>query len=152
MIRNTGVCLADIFKWLCHRTMLTALRGAYRFTPAQAAIFIAAEAARVPHGPKASCIRGRLACAFVRLRRPTAPLRVTFDRTSPPSCRITMRREVVAPWRANARASGGQGWYQHYSTTAPLIKVFEGEGGGGGETFFRKFPLPRLFSSPGAGL
>ena len=42
MIRNTGVCLADIFKWLCHGTVLTALRGAYRFTPAQAAIFIAA--------------------------------------------------------------------------------------------------------------
>ena len=28
--------------WLCHRTVLIALRGAYRFTPAQAAIFSAA--------------------------------------------------------------------------------------------------------------
>ena len=42
----------------------------------RAATFVAA---------KAACIHGWLACAFVRLRRPKAPLRVTFDRSSPPS-------------------------------------------------------------------
>ena len=41
----------------------------------RAATFVAA---------KAACIHGRLACAFVRLRRPKAPLRVTFDRSLPP--------------------------------------------------------------------
>ena len=83
----------------------------------RAATFVAA---------KAACIHGRLACAFVRLRRPKAPLRVTFDRDysmtlgrlcrhalslafcaenaslasapPPPPCRITMRRGGVAPY------------------------------------------------------
>ena len=45
------------------------------FAPAQAAIFIAAKTARVPHGREATGIHGRLACAFVRLRRPKPPLR-----------------------------------------------------------------------------
>ena len=80
---------------LWHRTVLAALRGAYSFAPAQAAIFIAVKAARVPHGPaavvrrrrsltngdsrdKATCIHDWLACAFVRLRRPKAPLREPF--------------------------------------------------------------------------
>ena len=47
----------------CSKTVLTALRGAYGLTPARAATFIAAKAARVPHGPKATCIYGRLARA-----------------------------------------------------------------------------------------
>ena len=50
----------------------------------RAATFVAA---------KAACIHGRLACAFVRLRRPKAPLRVTFDRSlPPPPCRLGRRR------------------------------------------------------------
>ena len=39
---------------LCHGTVLTALRGAYRFTPAQAAIFIAARQP-VFHSPLPPC-------------------------------------------------------------------------------------------------
>ena len=70
---------------LWHRTVLAALRGAYSFAPAQAAIFIAVKAARVPHGPaavvrrrrsltnsdsraKASCAHGRRTYAFAKLR------------------------------------------------------------------------------------
>ena len=48
------------------------------FPPAWAATDVAAKTARVPHGRKAACIHGRLACAFVRLRRPKAPLREPF--------------------------------------------------------------------------
>ena len=44
---------------LCHRNVLAALRGAYGFASAQAAIFIAAKVARVPHGPAAVVRRRR---------------------------------------------------------------------------------------------
>ena len=51
---------------LRYRNVLIALRGAYGFAPAQAATCVAAKTARVPHGPKATCIHGRLR---LRLRR-----------------------------------------------------------------------------------
>ena len=63
---------------LCCRTVLMALRVMCAFATAWAATFVAAKAARVPHGRKATCIHGWLACAFVRLRRPKAPLRETW--------------------------------------------------------------------------
>ena len=80
---------------LCCRTVLIALRETCIFTTARAATFVAAKAARVPHGraavvrrrrsltngdsrDKAACIHGWLAYAFVRLRRPKAPLREPF--------------------------------------------------------------------------
>ncbi len=60
--------------------------GMYIFASAQTAISVAVKVARVPHGRKA-CIYGWLACAFGRLCRPKAPLRETFDRSSPSSMR-----------------------------------------------------------------
>ena len=51
--------------------MLTLLCGMRIFVPALSATCVAAKAIRVPH---------RIACAVMRLRRPKAPLRVTFDR------------------------------------------------------------------------
>ena len=101
---------------LWHRTVLAALRGAYSFAPAQAAIFIAVKAARVPHGPaavvrrrrslkngdsrdKAPCIHGWLAYAFVRLRRPKAPLREPFlPLLAPPKMPAFSRWVVVVPY------------------------------------------------------
>ena len=63
---------------LCCRIMLMALCVTCSFAPAWAATFVAAKAARVPHGRKAACIHGRPACAFVRQSRPKAPLREPF--------------------------------------------------------------------------
>ena len=51
--------------------MLTLLCGMRIFVPALSATCVAAKAIRVPH---------RIACAVMRLRRPKAPLRVTFGR------------------------------------------------------------------------
>ena len=88
------------------------------FPPAWAATFVAARTARVPHGPKAACIHGRLACASGRLCRMKAPLREPFlprppedaraalptlapacvlrgKRRARTPCRMTMRRRVV---------------------------------------------------------
>ena len=48
--------------------MLIPLCGTYGFAPAHAATYVAAKTARVPHGRKAACLRGRIACAFVKLR------------------------------------------------------------------------------------
>ena len=48
----------------CCRIMLMALCVTCSFTPARATTFVAARTARVPHGPKAACIHGRIACAF----------------------------------------------------------------------------------------
>ena len=79
---------------LCHGTVLTALRGAYRFTPAQAAIFIAAKTARVPHGPKATCVHGRLA---------KAPLRETLLPLLAPSMPHDHAARVVAPGSLRSR-------------------------------------------------
>lgn len=58
--------------------MLMALRVMCGFAPVWAATNVAAKAARVQHGPKATDIHGQLACAFVRLCRPKAPLRETL--------------------------------------------------------------------------
>ena len=121
---------------LCCRTVLMALRETRIFTTARAATSVAAETARVPHGPAAvvrrrrsltngdsrdkACIHGRLACAFVRLRRPKAPLLISaLDARTPRSARQRARplRGGGVSIRANARASGGQGYFQHYSTT-----------------------------------
>ena len=66
------------FEWLCCRTVLIALRETCMFTTARTATSVAANAARVPHGPNAACIHGWLAYAFVRLCRPKAPLREPF--------------------------------------------------------------------------
>ena len=80
---------------LCCRRVLIALRETCIFTKARAATSVAAKSARVPHGPaavvrrrrslatadsrdKSACIHGWFACAFVRLRRPKAPLREPF--------------------------------------------------------------------------
>ena len=113
MIRNTGACLADIFKWLCHRTMLTALRGAYRFTPAQAAIFIAARQPVFHTGQRQHVSTA----GSLRLRSAKHCFR-----SSPPPCRMTMRRGSSLQARY-ARASGGQGCVQHCSMTEPFKKV-----------------------------
>ena len=88
---------------LCH-TVLAALRGAYGFAPAQAAISIAAKTARVPHGRKAACLRGRIACAFVKLRftrlRSANPffrdLLMTLDRLCRYSLPLAFRAENAA--------------------------------------------------------
>ena len=70
----------------CCRIMLTALCVTCSFPPAWAATFVAARTARVPHGPKAACIHGRLACASGRQSRTKAPLREhLFFRSVPPS-------------------------------------------------------------------
>lgn len=53
---------------LGHRTVLSALRGAYGFAPAQAATFVAAKA----------CIYGQLACAFMEAAFRSVPLCETF--------------------------------------------------------------------------
>ena len=118
MIRNTGVCLADIFKWLCHRTMLTALRGAYRFTPAQAAIFIAARRPVFHTGQRQHVSTA----GSLRLRSAKHCFR-----SSPPPCRMTMRRGSSLQARY-ARASGGQRYFQHASVTEPFKSVFLSEG------------------------
>ena len=134
----------------CCGTVLMALCVTCSFTPAWAATNVAAKAARVPHGRKAACIHGRLACAFVRQSRPKAPLREPFlPLLAPPPCRIGRRRRersehgersegavrlclprmVTSDERKKVsggsslhtpltrRASGGQGCFQHYSTT-----------------------------------
>ena len=96
------------------------------FAPAWSATFVAAKAARVPHGraavvrrrrsltngdsgDKATCIHGWLAYAFVRLCRPKAPLRETLlpllisalDARTPRSARQRARplrgRRLVGP-------------------------------------------------------
>ena len=56
----------------CSKTVLTALRGAYGLTPARAATFIAAKAARVPHGQKGTMYARPDRLRFVRLIRPKA--------------------------------------------------------------------------------
>ena len=108
----------------CCGTVLMALCVTCSFTPAWAATNVAAKAARVPHGRKAACIRGRLACAFVRQSRPKAPLREPF-------------LPLLAPFHAalpcgggsslhtplTRRASGGQGCFQHYSTTERMMAL-----------------------------
>ena len=114
--------------------MFITLCGTCIFTAVRAATCVAVKAARVPHGraavvrrrgsltngdsrDKAACAHGWLACAFVRLCRPKAPLRdllMTLDRRAdtrarlrfarkalrshsvPPPCRSTMRRGGVA--------------------------------------------------------
>ncbi len=103
---------------LCHGTVLTALRGAYRFTPAQAAIFIAA---RQPVSTRA---KGSMypRPARLRLRESAlhpAPLRETLLPLLAPS----MPHDHAAGGRRSiaryARASGGQGYVQHHSMTEP---------------------------------
>ena len=73
---------------------------------------------------KATGIHSRLACAFVRQSRPKAPLREPF-------------LPLLAPFHAalpcgggsslhtplTRRASGGQGCFQHYSTTERMMAL-----------------------------
>ena len=61
------------------------LCGTCAFAPARAATCVAAKTARVPHGPKATCIHGWLACAFVKLRFTRLRSANPFFRSSPPS-------------------------------------------------------------------
>ena len=96
-----------------------ALRVLSGFTPAQAATFVAAKAARVPHGRKATGIHGWLACAFVLLRRPKAPLRETLLPLLAPQDAALPCGGGASLQARYARASGGQGYFQHYSTTQP---------------------------------
>ena len=136
------------FGRLCHRTVLIALRGAYRFTPAQAGTIHCRKGACVPHGRKTSCIHGRPACAFVKLRfsRLCSARHLTAPRS--PGCRIAMRRGGVisaldaaslapfgngygpcgvairsASMAGCARAFGGQGYVQLSSMAEPFRKL-----------------------------
>ena len=135
---------------LCCRIVLMALCVTCSFAPAWAATFVAAKAARVPHGRKAACIHGRFACAFVRQSRPKAPLRKPFLPLLAPlhaalaaggasvasmergararsgfACRAWLRATNGRRSAGGAslhtpltrRASGGQGYVQHGSTT-----------------------------------
>ena len=141
---------------LCSGTVLMALCVTCSFTPAWAATNVAAKAARVPHGRKAACIRGRLACAFVRQSRPKAPLREPFLPLLAPlhaalaaggasvasmergararsgfACRAWLRATNGRRSAGGAslhtpltrRASGGQGCFQHYSTTERMMAL-----------------------------
>ena len=118
---------------LCCRTVLIALRETCIFTTARAATFVAAKAARVPHGRAAvvrrrrsltngdsrdkACIHGWLACAFVKLRFPRLRSARHCFRSSPPSMphyHAAGGRRSIARY---ARASGGQGYVQHGFTT-----------------------------------
>ena len=122
--------------WLCCRTVLIALRETCIFTTARAATFVAAKAARVPHGraavvrrrrsltngdsrDKATCIHGRLAYAFVRLRRPKAPLRELFLPRPPDdvrsalpilalACVLRGKRRARTPCPPSMRHGGGR--------------------------------------------
>ena len=71
----------------CCRTGLMALR--------KAATCVAARTARAPHGRKAPYIHVRPACAFVRLRRPKAPLREPFLPRPPDDARSAL--PIIAP-------------------------------------------------------
>lgn len=90
--------------------MLTALRGAYRFTPAQAAIFIAARRPVFHTGQR----QHMSTAGSLRLRSAKHCFR-----SSPPPCRMTMRRGSSLQARY-ARASGGQRYFQHASVTEPF--------------------------------
>ena len=101
---------------LCCRIVLMALCVTCSFAPAWAATFVAAKAARVPHGRKAACIHGRPACAFVRQSRPKAPLREPF-------------LPLLAPLHA-ALAAGGAS-VASYGATTPRRMVMRHGGGRG---------------------
>ena len=117
------------------RTVLVALCGAYGFAAARAATSVAAKPARVPHGP----------AAVVRRRRSlTNGDSRDFDRSSSllsMPVRLALLGNGHGPcgaavWSAplhaalpcgggrrfiarQARASGGQGYFQHYPGTEP---------------------------------
>ncbi len=85
---------AIIFLRLCHGTVLTALRGVHRFTSAQATIFIATKqpvfhTGERQHVSTAGSLDPLCGEAAQRIRS----ARYCF-RSSPPPCRIAMRREV----------------------------------------------------------
>ena len=103
---------------LCCRIVLMALCVTCSFAPAWAATFVAAKAARVPHGRKAACTHGRLACAFVRQSRPKAPLREPFlPLLAPLHAALPCGGGSSLHTPLTRRASGGQGYVQHYSAT-----------------------------------
>ena len=125
---------------LCH-TVLAALRGAYGFAPAQAAISIAAKTARVPHGQRhhvsaAGSLARSCGCAARRPRSARHCFRdllMTLDRLCRYPLPSAFRAEnaafaLRAPTMPHAhaaggrrfmarcvRASGGQGYFQHNS-------------------------------------
>ena len=93
---------------LCCRIVLMALCVTCSFAPAWAATFVAAKAARVPHGRKAACIHGRPACAFVRQSRPKAPLREPFlPLLAPLHAALAAGGASVASMERGARARSG---------------------------------------------
>ena len=124
---------------LCH-TVLAALRGAYGFAPAQAAISIAAKTARVPHGQRhhvsaAGSLARSCGCAARRPRSARHCFRdllMTLDRlcryslslafcTENAALALRTPQDAALPCggghRSMARSSGGQGYVQHYSIT-----------------------------------
>ena len=88
---------------LCH-TVLAALRGAYGFAPAQAAISIAAKTARVPHGQRhhvsaAGSLARSCGCAARRPRSARHCFRdllMTLDRLCRYSLPLAFRAENAA--------------------------------------------------------
>ena len=103
---------------------------------ARGARFCSGREAATHVAAKAACVHVRLACAFVLLRCPKAPLRETWlPLLAPPPCRMTMRRGGVisaldareprsarqrarplrgrhsAGLHGSLRASGGQGYF-----------------------------------------
>ena len=109
---------------LCCRIVLMALCVTCSFAPAWAATFVAAKAARVPHGRKAACIHGRPACAFVRQSRPKAPLREPFlPLLAPLHAALPCGGGSSLHTPLTRRASGGQGCFQHYSTTERMMAL-----------------------------
>ena len=91
------------------------------FTASWAATSVAAKSARVPHGRKATCVHGWLACAFVKLRftrlRSTNPffrdLLMTLDRLRRYSLSLAFYAEnaalaLRAPSMPHYHAAGGR--------------------------------------------
>ena len=88
-------------------------------------------------GPAATCVHGRLACAFVRLRRPKAPLRVTLlpllisalDARTPRSARqrarpLRGRRSVGPPLHAAWPCGGGSSLHGSLTLAPPAVNCF----------------------------
>ena len=100
---------------LCCRIVLMALCVTCSFAPAWAATFVAA---------KAACIHGRPACAFVRQSRPKAPLREPFlPLLAPLHAALPCGGGSSLHTPLTRRASGGQGCFQHYSTTERMMAL-----------------------------